>query len=140
MINEYCNVIHIDFGFLLEIAPGGKFNTESAPFKLTKAFKTILGGEESTSYTLFQHIFVRGLLLSKIFGKDISYLIEAMLKSNLPAIKGSGSITQFRQRMFLEDSFGSAAEQAVQLINESSKKGYGAYDKFQSWQNNITYG
>lgn len=140
MITEDCNIIHIDFGFLLEIAPGGKFNTENAPFKLTKAFKTILGGEESTSYMLFQNIFVRGMLLSKIFGRDISYLIEAMLKSNLPAIKGSGSITQFRQRMFLEDSFASAAEQAVQLINESSKKGYGAYDKFQSWQNNITYG
>lgn len=140
MINEHCNLIHIDFGFLLDIAPGGKFNTEHAPFKLTKAFKTILGGEESTSYTLFQNIFVRGMLLSKMFGKDVSYLIEAMLKSNLPAIKGTGSITQFRQRMFLEDSFGSAVEQAVQLINESSKKGYGAYDKFQSWQNNITYG
>lgn len=140
MITEHCNVIHIDFGFLLDIAPGGKFNTEHAPFKLTKAFKTILGGEDSTSYMLFQHVFVRGMLISKIFGKDISYLIEAMLKSNLPAIKGIGSITQFRQRMCLEDSFAAAVEQAVQLINESSRKGYGAYDKFQSWQNNITYG
>jgi phosphatidylinositol kinase/protein kinase (PI-3 family) len=28
-------LIHIDFGFILSIAPGGAFSLESAPFKLT---------------------------------------------------------------------------------------------------------
>lgn len=34
LIDAYGHIIHIDFGFMLAISPGG-INFESAPFKLT---------------------------------------------------------------------------------------------------------
>ena len=35
LIDTEGHIIHIDFGFLLSIAPGGAFSLETAPFKLT---------------------------------------------------------------------------------------------------------
>lgn len=37
------HIIHIDFGFLLSIAPGGSFSLETAPFKLTEEMVEVLG-------------------------------------------------------------------------------------------------
>ena len=36
LISTEGHLLHIDFGFLLSIAPGGAFSLESAPFKLTE--------------------------------------------------------------------------------------------------------
>ena len=41
-------LIHIDYGFLLGHAPGGKFSLERCPFKLTSEMGAILGGTSST--------------------------------------------------------------------------------------------
>ena len=46
------HVIHIDFGFVLGIRPGGKFSFERPPFKLTREMVDILDGPSSE---LFQH-------------------------------------------------------------------------------------
>lgn len=40
-------MIHIDFGFVLGIRPGGKFSFERPPFKLTKEMVDILDGPDS---------------------------------------------------------------------------------------------
>lgn len=45
-------MIHIDFGFVLGIRPGGKFSFERPPFKLTREMVDILDGPSSE---LFQH-------------------------------------------------------------------------------------
>jgi phosphatidylinositol 4-kinase B len=36
-----------DFGFVLGLAPGGKFSFEKPPFKLTREFVDVLDGRNS---------------------------------------------------------------------------------------------
>lgn len=43
------NVIHIDFGFILGMSPGG-INFESSPFKLTEEYVILMGGKDSPDY------------------------------------------------------------------------------------------
>lgn len=52
MIDKKGHVIHIDFGFVLGIRPGGKFSFERPPFKLTREMVDILDGPNSE---LFRH-------------------------------------------------------------------------------------
>ncbi len=41
-------LVHIDFGFVLGQAPGGRFSLERAPFKLTAEMGAVLGGPTSS--------------------------------------------------------------------------------------------
>ena len=50
MIDKKGHVIHIDFGFVLGIMPGGKFSFERAPFKLTAEMVEILDGPNSALF------------------------------------------------------------------------------------------
>jgi phosphatidylinositol 4-kinase len=45
------HVVHIDFGFLLGIAPGNAWSLETAPFKLTAEMMELMGGVEGTLFT-----------------------------------------------------------------------------------------
>lgn len=59
LIDDKGNMIHIDFGFLLNKSPGNiKF--EKAPFKLSKDFIDLLGGIHSKYFFTFQELFYKG--------------------------------------------------------------------------------
>jgi phosphatidylinositol 4-kinase len=49
LIDAKGHVVHIDFGFLLGISPGG-INFESAPFKLTSEYIELMGGKKSPNF------------------------------------------------------------------------------------------
>ena len=71
LIDEEGNVIHIDFGFLLDKTPGNiKF--ERAPFKFTNDFIELIGGIESNYFFLFQDLFFKGF---KIIRKNYDTVI-----------------------------------------------------------------
>ena len=46
LIKHTGHLIHIDFGFIFTISPGN-ISFESAPFKLTKDYVNLIGGEDS---------------------------------------------------------------------------------------------
>lgn len=50
MIDKKGHVIHIDFGFVLGVRPGGRFSFERAPFKLTAEMLEILDGPDSALF------------------------------------------------------------------------------------------
>ena len=71
LIDDEGNVIHIDFGFLLDKTPGNiKF--EKAPFKFTSDFIELIGGTESKYFILFQDLFFKGF---KIIRKKYDIII-----------------------------------------------------------------
>lgn len=138
MLNSHCNLIHIDFGFIFDIAPGGSFSVEKTPFKLTKDYITLLGGSGSPSYNLFQNLYARGLLLARLLGNDVSTLVEALVFSDLPAIQGRETVINLRARLQMGKSFSEVVDNALHQIAES-EKGYTAYDRFQAFQNDIVF-
>lgn len=57
--------MHIDFGFILEISPGGNMGFESAAFKLSHEMTQLLdpgGMRNSGHFRLFEELCVRGYL------------------------------------------------------------------------------
>lgn len=65
MINDEGYVVHIDFGFILDIAPGG-INFESSPFKLTTEMIEVMGGRmEMQPYVWFCELCVKAFLAAR---------------------------------------------------------------------------
>lgn len=65
MINNRGALIHIDFGFILGISPGGNMGFESAAFKLSYEMTELLdpgGTRASPNFRRFQELCVRGYL------------------------------------------------------------------------------
>ena len=59
LIDDKGNMIHIDFGFLLNKSPGN-IQFEKAPFKLSKDFIDLLGGVQSKYFFVFEELFYKG--------------------------------------------------------------------------------
>ena len=66
LIDSEGRLVHIDFGFILEISPGGNLGFENAAFKLSHEMSQLLdpsGNRSSAHYQLFQELAVRGYLV-----------------------------------------------------------------------------
>ena len=64
LIDMNGHIIHIDFGFILGIAPGG-INFERAPFKLTREYVEIMDGKDSLYYQMYKDLMVKGMIACK---------------------------------------------------------------------------
>jgi phosphatidylinositol 4-kinase len=83
------HVIHIDFGFMLSIAPGGAFSIETAPFKLTEEMVEVLGGLESELFNEFVKAFTAGFLALRANAENlISNLTALAVNSPFPCFHG----------------------------------------------------
>jgi len=139
MFDEAGHILHIDFGFCFDIAPGGvKF--ERSPFKLTKEMVAVLGGNtEAQAFRWFEELVVKAFLVSRPFVEQLSQLVVCMLDSGLPCFKPE-TIKNFRDRFVLERSERQAAEFARSLVAKSylstSTK---VYDEFQLLTNGIPF-
>lgn len=68
MIDSEGHVIHIDFGFILGIAPGGRFSLETAPFKLTAEMVEAMGGTQSEYFKAYVIFLIQGFLALQVSG------------------------------------------------------------------------
>lgn len=65
LVSSRGHLVHIDFGFILEISPGGNLGFESAAFKLSHEMTQLLdpgGTQTSPQFALFQELCIRGYL------------------------------------------------------------------------------
>lgn len=139
MIDDAGHILHIDFGFCFDIAPGGvKF--ERAPFKLTTEMVAVMGGStDHQAFKWFEELCVKAFLASRQYTEKLSQLVLLMMDSGLPCFKPE-TIQHFKERFVLEKSEREAAEFMKDLIKKShSSYSTGVYDQFQQLTNGIPY-
>lgn len=139
MIDDDGHILHIDFGFCFDIAPGG-VRFERAPFKLTSEMVSVMGGSTtSQSYRWFEELCIKSFLASRQHTGKLCHIVMLMLDSGLPCFKPD-TIAHLRQRFVLDKSEREAADFMKDLIKKSyssySTKGY---DQFQLLTNGIPY-
>ncbi|KAA8642163.1 hypothetical protein EYZ11_001816 [Aspergillus tanneri] len=164
MVDDAGHIIHIDFGFCFDIAPGG-VRFERAPFKLTSEMVAVMSGTHhvhangpgssggafslpgggsyspttTQPYRWFESLVVKAFLASRPYSTKLSHIVSLMLDSGLPCFKPD-TLKNFRDRFVLEKSEREAAEYMRELVRKSymsvSTKGY---DQFQLLTNGIPY-
>ncbi|TGJ81045.1 hypothetical protein E0Z10_g7721 [Xylaria hypoxylon] len=139
MIDDAGHILHIDFGFCFDIAPGGvKF--ERAPFKLTNEMILVMGGNtEHQAFKSFEELCVKAFLACRPYAEKLSQIILLMMGSGLPCFKPE-SVEHFRERFVLEKNEWEAAEFVKDLVRKSAGS-YSTmvYDQFQLMTNGIPY-
>ncbi|KAL1836941.1 hypothetical protein VTJ49DRAFT_4454 [Mycothermus thermophilus] len=139
MIDDAGHIVHIDFGFCFDIAPGGiKF--ERAPFKLTSEMMAVMGGSpEHQAFKWFEELCVKAFLASRQYTEKLSQIVLLMMDSGLPCFKPE-SVRHFKERFVLEKSEREAADFMRGLIKRSyGSYSTGIYDQFQLLTNGIPY-
>lgn len=142
LVDAEGHIIHIDFGFILSIAPGGAFSLESAPLKLTREMLDVMGGFESAYFRQFVRSFTSGFLAlrdnSETIVSTLSLLANGstfpcFLKKDREQVL-AGLKARFRKELSVKD----AIQFCLDLIMESySNLGTGQYDSFQWLSNGI---
>lgn len=98
MITNEGHLVHIDFGFILEISPGGNLGFESAAFKLSHEMTQILdpgARKSSATFIEFQELCIRGFLVVSIarFCSTLARALLAICKVfQISPIKGSNTM------------------------------------------------
>ncbi|WZH39701.1 Phosphatidylinositol 4-kinase [Fusarium acuminatum] len=139
MIDDAGHILHIDFGFCFDIAPGGvKF--ERAPFKLTTEMVAVMGGSmEHQSFKAFEELCIKAFLASRQYCEKLSQIVLLMMDSGLDCFKPE-SVKHFRERFVLDKSEREAANFMKHLIKTSySSYSTSVYDHFQLLTNGIPY-
>ncbi|KIW72093.1 hypothetical protein PV04_00313 [Phialophora macrospora] len=141
MVDDKGHILHIDFGFCFDIAPGGvKF--ERAPFKLTPEMIAVMGGDDpatSQPYRWFEELTIKAFLASRPYCDKLSHLVSLMLDSGLPCFKPE-TMRNFKTRFVLEKSEREAAEFMLGCIKKSAANvTTRVYDEFQLITNGIPY-
>ncbi|KAH9909251.1 hypothetical protein F4778DRAFT_715987 [Xylariomycetidae sp. FL2044] len=139
MIDDAGHILHIDFGFCFDIAPGGvKF--ERAPFKLTGEMIAVMGGStEHQSFKWFEELCVKAFLACRPYAETLSQIVLLMMESGLPCFKPD-SVSHFKERFVLDKNEREAAEFVRDLVKKSAGN-YSTmvYDQFQLMTNGIPY-
>nr|CCA14695.1 phosphatidylinositol kinase (PIKG2) putative [Albugo laibachii Nc14] len=78
MLDRQGFIIHIDYGFILGIAPGGKFSLETAPFKLPQEMIDAMGGAQSEYFKAFVILMIQGFLALREHADTILMMIAVM--------------------------------------------------------------
>ncbi|KAG7392628.1 Phosphatidylinositol 4-kinase beta [Phytophthora pseudosyringae] len=142
MLDTEGHLVHIDFGFMLGIAPGGNWSFETAPFKLTKEMVAVLGGVSSPLFGEFVQLVALGLLAAQRHAEKIVILVEIMMhNSTFPCFQGrdvSRDLQKLRSRFLLHCTTEKTVKAVVKMIRTSYKnKWTKRYDQFQKITNGI---
>ncbi|RHY38458.1 hypothetical protein DYB38_008852 [Aphanomyces astaci] len=142
MLDNEGHIIHIDYGFLLGIAPGGSFSIETAPFKLTTEMVECMGGPDSDGFKEYVTLCTRGFLALQQNCDDLCDLVEVMAhQSPFPCFfqKDTAAIlSRFRGRFKVSLSKHEVVSHMLYLIRKShGNYSTNQYDNFQRITNGI---
>jgi phosphatidylinositol 4-kinase len=99
MVDDDGHLIHIDFGFLLGISPGGNLGFETAAFKLTREMVNILGGQpHSPAFLEFAELASRAFLQARDTRHVTEALVASVADSGLPCFHFADTLQNLRAR------------------------------------------
>jgi phosphatidylinositol 4-kinase B len=131
------HVIHIDFGFVFGIAPGGSFSLEmSTPFKLTEEMLDVMGGLRSPLFSEFVTLFCCGYLALQSHCETFLTLVDITSRdSTFKCFDGRDTeeiVTKLRERFNPDLSKEETVSFALDLIKQATTS-YGTrqYDLYQ---------
>lgn len=140
LLDRQGHVIHIDFGFMLTNSPGGNFNFETAPFKLTKDMLEVMGGPDSLIFSYFKILLLQGFLELRKHSEELCLLVEMMHPGErLPCFKEPSKVLKDLQERFIMNKTDEQCMAHVEALvydaanNWRTKK----YDSFQRYSNGI---
>ncbi|WFD41498.1 1-phosphatidylinositol 4-kinase [Malassezia psittaci] len=139
LVDTEGHLIHIDFGFMLGISPGG-VGFEAAPFKLPKDYIEILGGMEGDGFLEFKALMRQGFRDVRKHAERFIMLVELMQKdSKLPCFAlGELATSNLRDRFQLTLSATQCDEFVDRLILTSAGSAFTRlYDQYQNFTQNI---
>ncbi|KAE9025302.1 hypothetical protein PR003_g11692 [Phytophthora rubi] len=142
MIDSDGHVIHIDFGFILGIAPGGRFSLETAPFKLTGEMVDAMGGTQSDYFKAYVIFLIQGFLALQQHADTILMMIAIMAQeSSCPCFLSQNPrdiLSNTKQLFRLEYNQSQAIKHVISLVRRSHNS-YRTrqYDVFQRMTNGI---
>jgi Phosphatidylinositol 3- and 4-kinase len=131
------HIIHIDFGFVFGIAPGGSFSLEmSTPFKITEEMLDVMEGMESPLFSEFVILFCCGFLALRTHFETFLTLVEITSKDcTFPCFEGRDTeeiVEKLRERFQPDLDTEKSITFALDLIQQAtSSYGTKQYDYFQ---------
>jgi hypothetical protein len=131
------HVIHIDFGFVFGVAPGGSFSLEmSTPFKLTEEMLEVMGGLKSPLFSEFVTLFCCGFLALQSHCDTFLTIVEIMSEnSTFNCFAGRESaevVSKLRERFCPDLNKEATVAFALDLIKlATTSYGTKQYDYFQ---------
>ncbi|KAK9849792.1 hypothetical protein WJX84_000135 [Apatococcus fuscideae] len=141
MITNEGHLVHIDFGFILEISPGGNLGFESAAFKLSHEMTQILdpgARRSSATFQEFQELCIRGFLVARGVAEGIIAAVALMKDSGLPCFGRGRPVENLRRRFRLDlNDAQAAAFMRATIADAYDKWTTGFYDYIQYLQNRI---
>lgn len=139
LVDTEGHLVHIDFGFMLGLTPGG-VGLEAAPFKLLRDYIDILGGMESEGFEEFRMLMRQGFREVRKQAERFIMLVELMQKnSKLPCFAASeGAAAALRDRFQLALTATQCDEFVDRLILNSAGSVFTRlYDQYQKFTQNI---
>ncbi len=144
LVDNEGHLIHIDFGFLFDISPGGDLRFERSPFKLTQEMVDIMGGSvETEQFAWLMELATKCFLVLRENQEEILTMVELMLGMKFPCFK-SHTIENLRARFKPELN----AREATKFFSEEvilaswsrgSQFTTKMYDVFQAFSNKIDF-
>lgn len=139
MLDTEGHVVHIDFGFVLGIAPGNTFSLETAPFKLTPEMVEVMGGE---GFDRYRQLVAQGLLALHLEAPQLLSLVYLSSKdSSFPCFTGRSRariVRRLSRRLCIGWSVQDVERTAARIVDKSNgHRGTRQYDWFQKISNGI---
>ena len=138
LLDNQGHIVHIDFGFFFLASPGRDIGFESAPFKLTRDFVTLLDGPDSVTFQKYRELCYRTFLELRKHCYQLVLLVEMLQEGNedLPCFRDrpKEAVRQLKDRFRLDLNDHGIRKYVDALIDESLEnwrtRWYDRYQRF----------
>lgn len=138
LIDNRGHIMHIDFGFVFGLTPGGNMGFEKAPFKLTQEMIELMGGLHSSTFHRYRDYCVKTFMALRKEHHRIVLLLE-MMSHGSSHLKFFGAdvhntVEGLRARFCPDMNDSAAIERVHQLIDAAANNWTTTcYDKYQRY-------